>query len=223
MALFGSRARGDHRADSDIDVLLWTDGGYPMVHKVGLLALAFYPKDLLLEKARNGDLFAGHLACEALPVWDPSDLLGELRSSYKPSDDQEGFIVKASELGAMLLQLREAFPPELLNKRMAWVVRTILIARAAQQGKRTFAAEELLKVLNAERYRRIIDRKQSVDLDWESIKLFDQFITERGQRNSSLVLSDLRAFQRYFEESGNSFGEKTARQLIEHLQLGDYS
>lgn len=47
--LYGSRARGDHRPDSDIDILVLLDGPIALEHDVPATVAALYPLQLELD------------------------------------------------------------------------------------------------------------------------------------------------------------------------------
>ena len=69
LILYGSRARGDARPNSDVDILLAPDEGQiGKPKKFDGLSLHIYPKNWLFENARSGDLFAYHIASEGLSI-----------------------------------------------------------------------------------------------------------------------------------------------------------
>jgi hypothetical protein len=51
-------------------------------YTVGRVNVTCYTLDQLLSLARRGGLFARHLVDEALPLVDPQDVLGDLKSVY---------------------------------------------------------------------------------------------------------------------------------------------
>ena len=211
VSLFGSRARGDHHPGSDVDLLMWTEGGAPEATIKANLALSFYPREMLLEMASKGDLFAGHLATEAMEIWDPEGLLRELREAYTPSEDLDQVISNASDLGRLLLDRARHFPPDLFNRRAAWVVRTILTARRAREGEIAYAAAEILRGTGSAEAERVLKVKNCVE-DVDGLpEALERFLCEFGQ--SDLPKSGLQAWARRFEGTGNSFALKTLRQL----------
>lgn len=211
MALFGSRARGDHVAASDVDVLLWTEGGHPEALTRSAIALSVYPREMLLDLAAKGDLFVAHLVTEAVAIWDPLDLLGELRRAYTPNLNLEGVIANATDIGRLLLDRVRHFPPDLFNKRAAWVARTIMIARAAQAGGLVFSARRLSKDLGSLEGMALVDAKDSRDLRAEGPLLLKRFLEQLGCLSEEDA--DNESFRARFARTGNTFGTKTLNQL----------
>ena len=79
VALFGSRARGDHDPNSDIDLLLITSERRPRHVIDGNMSLSFYPKAHLSAKAKQGDLFVCHLVMEAKVVYEEDKTFEQIR------------------------------------------------------------------------------------------------------------------------------------------------
>jgi predicted nucleotidyltransferase len=213
IALFGSRARGDHSDGSDVDLLLWTSDGSPQHHKEGMLSLSFYARSELLERAANGDLFASHLVHEAVPVWDPRGLLEELRAAFRIKPSYHEIIRNAEDLGYYLLLNTPLIEPSLLNRRVAWVVRTILIARMIERSKLTFAPSELIEGLGAYEVFPLLAAKDDKDVDQSRLDLLRGFLKRWGVRqHPPRAATDYEAL---FRATGNSFGLKTMMSAAE--------
>lgn len=221
IALFGSRARADNRDDSDVDLLLWTSGGEPEHFKQGLLSLSFYPRTDLLERAAAGDLFASHLAHEAVAVWDPHQLLEELRAAFRPKASYADTVRNAEDIGYYLLLNRPLIEPSLLNKRIAWVVRTILIARMIERSKLTFAPVELMQGLGALDAFPLLAAKDDDDVDEGRLKLFSDFLRRFGVRQRPPVPAA--DYEELFRATDNNFGLKTIRQAAAQTFSGLYA
>ena len=213
IALFGSRARSDHSDNSDVDLLLWTSDGYPQHVRQGLLSLSFYARPDLLEKAEAGDLFAGHLAHEAVPVCDPLGLLNELRSTFRPKPSYWQTARDAEDLGYFLIENTPLIEPSLLNRRIAWVVRTILMAKAIERSIHSFAPTVLAQGLGAHDVFPLIAAKDYEDFSQERIELFEQFLQKWGKRGGPPAESI--DYEALFRANGNSFGLKTLRAVSE--------
>ena len=144
VVLFGSRARGDHDAGSDVDLLFVTGEPRPRHHAVSHLSLSLYPMDKLLSQAADGDLFIFHLVSEAQPIYDPSGELIRLRAAFTFRASYDRDVAQASDLGWLLSRFGDALPNDgLVNRRIAWCVRSILIARAAEQRRPVFSPSGL--------------------------------------------------------------------------------
>lgn len=221
IALFGSRARGDHSAGSDIDLLLWTSDGPPQHFKQGMLSLSFYSQSELLERAADGDLFTSHLAHEAVPVWDPRGLLGELRATFRPKASYQEVIRNAEDLGYYLILNTPLIEPSLLNRRIAWVVRTILIARMIERANLTFAPTKLIQGLGAYDIVPLLAAKDDDVVDQTRLDLFKDFLKRWGvRRHPPRAAPD---YEELFRATGNSFGLKTMMSAAEATWSGIYA
>ena len=142
--LFGSRARGDHNAGSDVDLLFITGEPQPRHHAVSKLSLSLYPMDKLLSQAADGDLFVFHLVSEAKPIYDPAGEFIRLQAAFRFRDSYDRDVAQASDLGWLLSRFGDVLPNErLVNRRIAWCVRTILIGRAAEKRRPVFSPAAL--------------------------------------------------------------------------------
>lgn len=165
--LFGSRAREDHDRASDTDLLFICEEPHPRHVSAGRTSMFFYPWAKLLADASAGDLFVGHLAQEARALSDPSDKLGQLKASFRLRDSYQREIEHARDLGWFISRFPQKLKPSLMTKRMIWCVRTVLIARFAEEGKLVFAPNTLAEMARSkaasdllmERRRRLPDEK----------------------------------------------------------------
>ena len=146
--LYGSYARGDAQDTSDVDVLQVTPA-HTGPYAVGRFNITCYTFDQLLRLARRGGLFARHLVEEALPLADPQDLLGTLKSAYVALQTYHG--VRNEVCGcAPLLDVEESEfneNVEGLSSLVSYLVRTHLYASAFDQGARSFAMRHVLDLL----------------------------------------------------------------------------
>jgi hypothetical protein len=146
--LYGSYARGDADDASDVDILQ-VRSEHSAPYAVGSLNVTCYTFHQLLRLARTGGLFARHLVEEALPLFDPEDLLGKLKAAYVSPQTYDG--VRKETCGcAPLLDVDESEFNENakgLSSLVSYLVRTYLYASAFDQGARSFAMQHVLELL----------------------------------------------------------------------------
>jgi hypothetical protein len=150
--LYGSHARGDAENTSDVDVLQVTPT-HTAPYAVGRVNVTCYTLEQLLRLARRGGLFTRHLVDEAMPLADPQDVLGAVRSAYVPPSDYAG--LKKEVCGcAPLLDVAE---PEFienvegLSSLVSYLIRTYLYATAFDHGARSFSMGHVLDLLGQDR------------------------------------------------------------------------
>ncbi len=146
--LYGSHARGDAKDTSDIDILQVTPG-HTAPYAVGRFNITCYTFDQLLRLARRGGLFARHLVEEALPLHDPEDLLGTLKSAYVPTQTYDGVRREVGGCAPLLDVAQSQFDEntEGLSSLASYLIRTYLYATAFDQGARSFAMGNVLDLL----------------------------------------------------------------------------
>lgn len=210
-SLFGSRARGDEKPGSDIDVLCWTDESFPRHVRQGPLSLAYYPQGDLLGKAGAGDLFAAHLAFEAVAIHDPEGLLQAFRAAYRPPPSYTPHVRAASELAFFLLDCGHALPQGLFNARSAWCARTIAIARSAEDGRMCFAVDVLSRRAGASALFDIAQAKDCAQAVPGASRRLEDYIRAFGTPRPLRRIKSPRSYKRRFETTGNEFGLKTLR------------
>jgi predicted nucleotidyltransferase len=152
LLLYGSHARGDARETSDIDILQVTPT-HTAPYTVGRVNVTCYTLEQLLRLARRGGLFARHLVDEALPLDDPQDMLGTLKSAYVRPFGYQG--VKSEVRGcAPLLDVADSEfreNAEGLSSLVSYLIRTYLYATAFDHGARSFAMGHILELVGQPR------------------------------------------------------------------------
>ncbi|SEE03508.1 Nucleotidyltransferase domain-containing protein [Streptomyces sp. 3213] len=81
--LYGSRARGAARSDSDVDVLQLVSEN-PRTYSQGRVNVAAYTPDHLTLLSQRGSLFVRHLRDEGLIISDPMGNLASILGQYRP-------------------------------------------------------------------------------------------------------------------------------------------
>jgi hypothetical protein len=114
-----------------------------------------YTLEQLLRLARRGGLFVRHVVEEALPLTDPQDLLGALKSAYVRPLDYQAIKTEVCSC-APLLDVAEAQfieNAEGLSSLVSYLIRTYLYAEAFDHGARSFAMGHVLDLLGQRRAR----------------------------------------------------------------------
>ena len=148
LAIFGSTARHEREASSDMDLIgLYDEAAVKSITEQSV-SLFMYPENKLVEMMTNGDLFALHLVKEALPIYG-IEIFECIFSkfNYKENYQQEmnislyvaDYILKNYE---MLKDYSEA------NKKLSWSLRTFIIAVSANERKPVFSKVKISEYLS---------------------------------------------------------------------------
>jgi hypothetical protein len=220
--LFGSRARGDNTPDSDTDLLITTSEGDLRHITRANLSMSFYPLEELTKRAREGDLFICHVVNEAKPIYDPEGQLDLLRSNFRLRVSYTRNIQHALQLGWFLVlyadQLRNK---ALVKRRLAWCVRTILIARSAEQGTPVFSAHELAKRAGSSEVMHLITQKDSKVLAPGIVGDFCAFLCAQGMREPPATSRE--EFASLFAKSRNDIALSTSKLIDSGSEAPLYS
>jgi hypothetical protein len=209
--LFGSRARGDHEEGSDLDLLFVTSEPQPRHRAVDHISLSLYPLNTLLDRAAGGDLFVCHLVYEAKPIYDPTGELARLRAAFRFCDSYAREVAHASDLGWMLARFGRSAPnSSLANRRIAWCVRTILIARSAERRHPVFSQRDLAAFAAQESVARLIRQKSSDGPpSQEVLGELRRFLEQWGERDPVPAAAEAFDYEHTFVQSGNDVGRQT--------------
>lgn len=143
LVLYGSKARGDARSGSDVDLLLALDGedlAPPTItHGVSLHR---YPRGWLEKSARGGTLFSYHVAFEGIPLEDRGDFIGRLRNLFALKVSYQDELVLGASVMKLLLE-KDWEANFAARQRFFWALRTVLIAASTRAGPPKFAADAL--------------------------------------------------------------------------------
>lgn len=143
LILYGSKARGDFRANSDVDLILALEGhdlGQPT--QANGVSVHRYPKGWLETGAAAGSLFVFHIAFEGVVLEDPDDFLSQLRVKFERKTSYSDEIKIAALVLKMLLE-KDWESNFDARRRYFWALRTVLISAAAEVGEPMFSSGPL--------------------------------------------------------------------------------
>jgi predicted nucleotidyltransferase len=205
MFLFGSHARGDEDIFSDTDLLLISEDNRPQHVQKGHLSTSIYPLEDLLTRALDGDLFVCHIVREAKAIYDPSDQLALLREHFMLRASYEQEIAQASDLGWFIVDFgREGHRQSLLNRRIAWCVRTILIAKSAELNRPVFSAAELAVFAQSSDVLKLIKNKETDRADPEALAMLGNFLLAFGGARFYRGAASYGAYIKRFSDTSNN-------------------
>ncbi|QSQ25243.1 nucleotidyltransferase domain-containing protein [Pyxidicoccus parkwayensis] len=101
LLLFGSYARGDPQADSDVDVLQVVRTQRPS-YRDGAFNFSVYTKDHLLTMAGRGSLFVHHILKESVPISDLEGIVEELKLHFRAPSTYASFRADVCKTAALL-------------------------------------------------------------------------------------------------------------------------
>lgn len=206
--LFGSRARGDHSQNSDIDLLAVTDVSEPTASGSQTASLYQYGHEWLTSRASKGDLFVWHLVSEAQAVFDPNDFLDHLRIKFRFAESYEEQIEKASDVGWLVASMGTELEGKLANRWLAWSVRTISIAHAAQMRTPAFAADALASALKQPDIGFLVEQKNLPEFSRHSLIKLTEFLTEFGRAAPLTGTLSTEEYAVHFRKTDNNVGLK---------------
>ncbi|EJP4346037.1 nucleotidyltransferase domain-containing protein [Escherichia coli] len=187
LVIYGSTARGDQTEASDVDMFAIYDGlHYKMIVK-GKLNIAMYPVALAKKIMEGGSLFALHLKEEGLPIFN-EELFESISSSFKYKENYSDDIDTATKLLHFICTENNNIQNKfLMNKRISWCVRTILISLSAEMRAPIFAKESLAlkfstELITHQDISTLIDLKSSKDDSKKLIPICQNFLSVYGVR-----------------------------------------
>ncbi len=213
--LFGSHARGDYNEQSDVDVLSITNESHFRTFSHGKLNVSFYPEEKILEDAQKGALFVLHIVREAVVIYDSYNFNLKLREQFELRNDYGREIRHASDLGWFLIKSAGWFrDSQLVNRRLSWCVRTILIAITAQEGRPVFSPHDLSAIANRAYVPRLLALKSIAGAGPREFKALKSFLMEFGFEEPPAVASgDLKRIWTHFRSTANGIAMSTVGQL----------
>lgn len=213
LMLFGSAARGDYDESSDLDLLAVAQGDVPKLIRSDFAELQFLGEQTLLEMADRGDLFAIHLAFEGKVIFDIRGFFHKFRERLHVQKNYGHIRRAASDLGWFLVDHGRSFERDLdlVHKRAAWCVRTILISNLVESGRFIFSPSGLLNVYDTPAISRLLKLRRSTAASSRWPSDLQQFL---GQFGSERPTSDgAAAYLTLFLSTENRVGIATVTRL----------
>lgn len=210
--LFGSLARADQSEGSDTDLLLITADDETRHLSVGHLSMFLYPWFQLKLDAENGDLFVCHLVREAKAIFDPDGYLLQLREAFQLRSDYRREIAQAMDLGWFIARFGDELNSALQAKRTLWCIRTILIARSAEQGDPVFAPRILADRSTSTFARKLLTKRRDRWSDEAMRQCLRLFLEKETTPATFHKHADRVAFIERFTSTSNKVAMETLEQ-----------
>lgn len=222
--LYGSRARGDETASSDTDLLMIT-GSEPISHtSVNGISISYYPIGDLTERAERGDLFLYHIIREGMILYDPDDLLNFLKQKFKLRKSYDLDISWASDLAWLIIKcLPFVRKSKLTGRRIAWCVRTIIIAKSSEMGRPIFSAREMAGFASSFEILNLINQKNISDSSDKVIIQFENFIEGFAYSDPFPNSSNIEDYRERFMQTNNTIGVSFLSSVDYEFEMFDYS
>jgi hypothetical protein len=204
MMLYGSCARGDNKSDSDVDLLALYDEPTYKMSAQNKLNIVYYNKEFLGKRMIEGNLFCLHLLKEGKIIYDTGNTLANILNQFSYKNEYHTEIKEASELGWVLIKFSNDFDNYFyLNKKIAWCIRTIIIAKSAQDQKPVFSKDAMKSYLNDSSFLPIIDAKGNSNFSKDNIKLMSNFLSKWGTERPKWLenIKSLNEANKYFKEN----------------------
>jgi predicted nucleotidyltransferase len=188
--LFGSLARADQSEGSDTDLLMIGLDEETRHVSIGNLSLFLYPWRQI----------------------DPDNYLPRLRQVFQFRSSYAAEISRASDFGWFLVSFGAELNPQLLTKRALWCVRTILIARSAEERNPVFAPERLAERAQSLSAQDLLRNRRGSRDDIAVRNALRQFLIDARLNDRSLEHADRAEFIDRFKATTNKVALQTLRQ-----------
>jgi predicted nucleotidyltransferase len=189
LIMYGSRARGDHRQTSDVDLLGVIESG-PISREVSArgASLYKYPIAPLIEKSKSGDLFLLHLCREGKVLHDTADIFARVQDCF---EFKKSYIDERREASAIIWYLTERpsfISQRKVRRRLVWAIRTLVIADAAEKREALFGSKYLEEFSGVEGLKYVIDRRFTISADG-ILEMAQKIVQRHGLSRRALGLA----------------------------------
>ena len=223
LIIYGSCARGTNTTTSDVDLLsITSEGEYRMVVQ-NKINLALYPRSLAVKMAKGGELFMLHIVREGRPLIDFNNDFEFLQNNFEFKKSYSKEIEDATNLGRAILEFGSNIKNKsLINKRLAWCVRTITIAKAAEQKLSIFSAVGLSEFLHDKSILELIENKNNLTENPKILKKLEKFLSAHGSSSRIASVNSLLEYKELFNKTSNIVGSKTISAFISDKVFDTY-
>jgi hypothetical protein len=178
----------------------------------GHLSTSFYSFEDLRSRAQNGDLFVSHIVRESIPIYDPASQLDMLRSEFSFRQSYGDEIQRATDLGWFLVEHGMSIGSSaLVNKRIAWCVRTILISRSAETGIPVFSALGLAEFAKSKAVLTLVKNKDETIIAADMLRDLEGVLASFGGDRIFRSRGSYSDYRRRFDSTMNKVGLGTLR------------
>jgi hypothetical protein len=182
LALYGSRAMGNHRSDSDTDILQIVNRR-PGSYVAGALSISAYLPQTLMSMSQRGSLFILHLKQDGVVILDHRGVLGHVLDAYRHPTSYEPLLI---ELRAAASALRPVKDSERyaanLRKLSFYLLRTALYARTSEIGRPTFDVDRAATLVDIRGLDMVLARRHQPSRQDDAHELY---------RHLELLLGDI--------------------------------
>lgn len=159
LLVYGSRARGDAVAGSDLDLLALVGTPRPSTY-AGDVNVSFYTRDQLVTGI--GTLFGAHLKRDSKIIWDPDNLLARAVAAMGDVDTNR-LLRRAWHMSELFTTSERDLPKYLpgLLREARYLLRSCLYAQAIATGQPCFSVRELATRYDDEELARLLASRQA--------------------------------------------------------------
>ena len=211
LIMYGSVARGDDVDVSDLDLLAVVTGKIARKFDRKKTNIIFNSESNLIYSAQSGELFAFHILSEGKFVYDSEQFESRFRANFKKKTSYTDEIVQASALGWLLYQRSNSDNhARLLNRRAAWCLRTILIAKSVELGFPRFSVGSISELFPLPEVHRILTFKDSNQFNLSFRSDLRASLIKYGDTDTIFLKdADISEQMRFFRKTSNKLALRT--------------